>query len=43
MTTDFPDIPCTHHHALESLARLRPGDDRLRAACHDTAARLFGL
>nr|WP_223268305.1 hypothetical protein [Streptosporangium nondiastaticum] len=27
----------------ESQARLETGDDRLRAVCHDNAARLFGL
>lgn len=41
--TDFPNIPYTYPHALESLARLRLGDDWLRAVCHDNAARLFAV
>jgi uncharacterized protein len=41
--SDFPNIPYAYRHALDALARLRLGDDWLRAVCHDNAARLFGL
>lgn len=41
--SDFPNIPYSYAHALYALDRLDLGDDWLRAACHDNAARLFGL
>jgi hypothetical protein len=41
--TDYPNIPYSYAHALDSLARLDLGDDWLRAVCHRNAATLFGL
>ncbi|MFB8002884.1 amidohydrolase family protein [Nocardia sp. NPDC056000] len=41
--SDFPNIPYTYGHALESLERLELGDEWLRLVCHDNAARVFGL
>lgn len=41
--TDYPNIPYSYAHALDSLARLELGEDWLRAVCHGNAARLFGL
>ncbi|GGL14888.1 hypothetical protein GCM10014719_16010 [Planomonospora parontospora subsp. antibiotica] len=41
--TGFPNIPCPYAEALRGLAGLGLGDDRLRAVCHDDAARLFGV
>ncbi|WP_406286006.1 amidohydrolase family protein [Embleya sp. NBC_00896] len=40
--SDFPNIPYGYAHALDALTRFDPGDDWLRAVCHDNAARLFG-
>ncbi|ROR46179.1 amidohydrolase family protein [Kitasatospora cineracea] len=40
--TDFPDIPYPRLHQLRALERLDLGPARLRAVCHDNAARLFG-
>jgi predicted TIM-barrel fold metal-dependent hydrolase len=41
--SDFPNIPYSYAHALYALDRLDLGEDWLRNACHDNAARLFGL
>lgn len=41
--SDFPNIPYTYTHALESLVRLNLGDDWLRAVLHDNAAQMFSL
>ncbi|WP_419993728.1 amidohydrolase family protein [Streptomyces boninensis] len=42
--TDFPNIPYTYAHALESLRTATGlGDEWLRAVCHDNAARVFGV
>ncbi|MFF2550447.1 amidohydrolase family protein [Nocardia sp. NPDC058058] len=41
--SDFPNIPYTYGHALQSLERLDLGEKWLRGVCHDNAARVFGL
>lgn len=41
--SDFPNIPYSYLHAVESLLDLDLGDDWLRAALHGNAAALFGL
>jgi uncharacterized protein len=41
--SDFPTIPYSYAHQLESLARLDLGDDWLRAVCWHNGARLFGI
>jgi uncharacterized protein len=41
--TDFPNIPYPYAHQIEALARLRLGDDWMRAVCWDNAAALFGV
>ncbi|MRH92601.1 amidohydrolase family protein [Nocardia sp. SYP-A9097] len=41
--SDFPNIPYTYGHALQSLERLELGDDWLRRVCHGNAARVFAL
>ncbi|MEO5873808.1 MAG: amidohydrolase family protein [Streptosporangiaceae bacterium] len=41
--SDFPNIPYSYAHALQSLDRVGLGEDWLRAACHGNAARLFGI
>jgi predicted TIM-barrel fold metal-dependent hydrolase len=40
--SDFPTIPHSYAHQLESLARLDLGDDWLRAVCWENGVRLFG-
>ncbi len=40
--SDFPNIPYSYAHQLESLDRLGLGADWLRAVCWDNAAALFG-
>lgn len=39
---DFPNIPYTYLHAIESLQRLELGDAWLRGVLHDNSARLLG-
>ncbi|MEU3459025.1 amidohydrolase family protein [Streptomyces sp. NPDC006733] len=41
--SDFPNIPYSYLHGLESLSRLGLGDDWLRAVCHDNASTLFKI
>ncbi|NEA60645.1 amidohydrolase [Streptomyces sp. SID13666] len=41
--SDFPNIPYSYAHGLESLERLGLGDAWLRAVCHDNASILFGI
>jgi uncharacterized protein len=41
--TDFPNIPYSYAHALESLEQAGLSTAWLRAVCHDNAATLFGL
>lgn len=40
--SDFPNIPYTYLHALESITRLGLGDDWCRKVFHDNARGLFG-
>ncbi|MCM2418211.1 MULTISPECIES: amidohydrolase family protein [unclassified Streptomyces] len=41
--SDFPNIPYSYAHGLESLERLGLGDAWLRAVCHDNASIVFGI
>ncbi|MFB9775762.1 amidohydrolase family protein [Brevibacterium otitidis] len=41
--SDFPTIPYPYAHQLEALARLRLGEEWLRAVLWDNGARLLGL
>lgn len=41
--SDFPNIPYSYFHQLESLERVAPDSGWLRAVCHDNAAALFGF
>jgi uncharacterized protein len=41
--TDFPNIPHTYAHQLQTYVRLGFDDDWLRAVCHGNGARLLGL
>lgn len=41
--SDFPNIPYSYIHQLESLERVAPDSGWLRAVCHDNAAALFGI
>jgi len=41
--SDFPNIPYSYFHQLESLERVAPDSGWLRAVCHDNAAALFGI
>ncbi len=41
--SDFPSIPYPYAHQLESLARLRLGDDWMRKVLWENGARLLGL
>ncbi|NLU66768.1 amidohydrolase family protein [Streptomyces sp. HNM0574] len=41
--TDFPNIPYSYAHQLETLEHTGLGTPWLRAVCHDNGARLFGL
>ena len=40
--SDFPSIPYSYLHQLESLERLGLGESWLRAVCWENGARLFG-
>ncbi|MGA9871086.1 MAG: amidohydrolase family protein [Rhodococcus sp. (in: high G+C Gram-positive bacteria)] len=41
--SDFPNIPYSYLHALQSVVRLDLGDDWVRAVVHDNGAALFSL
>ena len=41
--SDFPNIPYTYLHAIQSLQRLDLGDDWMRGVLHDNGALLFGI